>query len=38
VLEEVLESVRCRWCGGTDTVELVDRPHTVPLVSDSDTR
>jgi hypothetical protein len=31
VLEEVLESVRCRWCGGTDTVELVERPHTVPV-------
>jgi hypothetical protein len=38
VLEEVLESVRCRWCGGRDTVELVDRPNTVPLISDHDGR
>jgi hypothetical protein len=22
----VLESVRCRWCDGVDTVELVPRP------------
>lgn len=26
VLDEVLESVQCRWCGGLHTVELVDRP------------
>jgi hypothetical protein len=26
VLTEDLESVRCRWCDGVDTVELVDRP------------
>jgi hypothetical protein len=26
VLDEVLESVRCRWCDGVDTVELVPRP------------
>ena len=26
VLEESLESVRCRWCDGVDTVELVPRP------------
>ena len=26
VLSEELESVRCRWCDGVDTVELVDRP------------
>lgn len=26
VLAETLESVRCRWCAGIDTVELVDRP------------
>ena len=26
VLEEVVESVRCRWCDGAGTVELVPRP------------
>jgi hypothetical protein len=26
VLEEVVESVRCRWCDGVGTVELVPRP------------
>jgi hypothetical protein len=26
VLSEEVESVRCRWCDGVDTVELVDRP------------
>ena len=26
VLAQNVESVRCRWCNGTDTVELVDRP------------
>ncbi len=26
VLGEVVESVRCRWCDGVDTVELVARP------------
>jgi hypothetical protein len=26
VLEEVIESVRCRWCDGVGTVELVPRP------------
>ena len=26
VLEEVVESVRCRWCAGIGTVELVPRP------------
>jgi hypothetical protein len=26
VLDEVVESVRCRWCDGVDTVELVPRP------------
>lgn len=26
VLSEEVESVRCRWCDGLDTVELVDRP------------
>ena len=26
VLAETVESVRCRWCAGVDTVELVDRP------------
>ena len=28
VLAETVESVRCRWCAGVDTVELVDRPGT----------
>ncbi len=26
VLAETIEQVRCRWCDGTDTVELVARP------------
>ncbi len=26
VLEEAVESVRCRWCDGVGTVELVPRP------------
>ncbi len=26
VVEEVVESVRCRWCDGVGTVELVARP------------
>ncbi|KRV49894.1 hypothetical protein AQ490_18285 [Wenjunlia vitaminophila] len=26
VLEESLESVRCRWCNAVDQVELVQRP------------
>jgi DNA-directed RNA polymerase subunit RPC12/RpoP len=26
VLSETLEEVRCRWCGATGTIELVDRP------------
>lgn len=26
VLDERVESVRCRWCDGVDTVELVARP------------
>lgn len=30
VLEEVVESVRCRWCDGVDTVELVPRPTDEP--------
>lgn len=29
LLDEVLEEVRCRWCGGTGTVELVERPDAV---------
>lgn len=29
LLDEVLEEVRCRWCGGTGTVELVERPSAV---------
>ncbi|MGH8971118.1 MAG: hypothetical protein ACRDV1_14350 [Actinomycetes bacterium] len=26
VLDDVVEQVRCRWCDGVDTVELVPRP------------
>jgi hypothetical protein len=26
VLDETLESVRCRWCNALDQVELVERP------------
>ncbi len=26
VLDEVVESVRCRWCDGVGTVDLVPRP------------
>lgn len=26
VLDDVVESVRCRWCDGVGTVGLVDRP------------
>ncbi len=26
VLQEVVDSVRCRWCAGVDTVKLVPRP------------
>lgn len=26
VLAETVERVRCRWCGGTDTIEVVARP------------
>jgi hypothetical protein len=26
VLEDVIESVRCRWCNATDSVRLVPRP------------
>jgi len=28
VLEETVLDVRCRWCNGVDTVELVPRPDT----------
>jgi hypothetical protein len=30
VLDETVESVRCRWCNADDTVELVARPDTAP--------
>lgn len=26
VLDDVVEKVRCRWCDGSDAVELVPRP------------
>ncbi|WP_159942184.1 MULTISPECIES: hypothetical protein [unclassified Nocardiopsis] len=26
VLSETVESVRCRWCGATDSVEVIARP------------
>lgn len=29
VLAETVESVRCRWCDATDSVELVPRPDGV---------
>ncbi|MDB1089915.1 hypothetical protein PJ985_20365 [Streptomyces sp. ACA25] len=28
VLSDRVESVRCRWCGAVDQVELVERPGT----------
>jgi hypothetical protein len=30
VLEEAVESVRCRWCNTADQIELVDRPAAGP--------
>ncbi len=30
VLDETIESVRCRWCNAVDQVELVDRPGAAP--------
>ncbi len=35
VLEETIESVRCRWCQAADTVELVPRPDTLQAVEPS---
>ncbi len=26
VLSETIESIRCRWCGATDSVEIIARP------------
>jgi len=34
VLEEAVEQVRCRWCDGCDSIELVPRPATVTEASD----
>jgi hypothetical protein len=36
VLAEDLESVRCRWCDGVGTVELVPRPAEGAAVGDVD--
>ena len=33
VLEQAVESVRCRWCDGVDTVELVPRPSAAGSVN-----
>jgi ornithine cyclodeaminase/alanine dehydrogenase-like protein (mu-crystallin family) len=30
VLDEVIEQVRCRWCDGADSIELVARPGPDP--------
>lgn len=30
VLDEAVESVRCRWCNTADRIELVDRPPAAP--------
>ena len=35
VLEESIESVRCRWCDGVGTVELVPRPAEDGAVADA---
>ena len=35
VLEETVESVRCRWCDGVGTVELVPRPAEDAAVTDA---
>ncbi|MGH8867307.1 MAG: hypothetical protein ACRDYU_04840 [Actinomycetes bacterium] len=35
VLTETVEEVRCRWCGGRDTVTLVPRPDAVAIPADA---
>lgn len=35
VLSETVERVKCRWCGATDSVEIVPRPDADRSVSDS---
>ncbi|MGW5878314.1 hypothetical protein ACWFMI_17380 [Nocardiopsis terrae] len=35
VLSETVERVRCRWCGATDSVEIVPRPDADSPVSGS---
>lgn len=36
VLEESVETVRCRWCDGVGTVELVPRPAEQVTATDPD--
>lgn len=35
VLSEKVERVKCRWCGATDSVEVIARPDADRSVSDS---
>jgi ribosomal protein S27E len=35
VLSETVERVKCRWCGATDSVEIVPRPDADSSVSDA---
>lgn len=35
VLAETIERVKCRWCGASDSVEIVPRPDADKSVSDS---
>ncbi|WP_116244403.1 hypothetical protein [Nocardiopsis sp. FIRDI 009] len=35
VLTETVERVRCRWCGATDSVEIVPRPDADSSVPES---
>ncbi|MEU3019987.1 MULTISPECIES: hypothetical protein [unclassified Nocardiopsis] len=35
VLSETVERVRCRWCGATDSVEVVPRPDADSSVTDA---
>ncbi|WP_017581690.1 hypothetical protein [Nocardiopsis valliformis] len=35
VLSETVERVKCRWCGATDSVEIVSRPDADRSVSGS---
>lgn len=35
VLQDVIEQVRCRWCGGQESVTLVPRPDTAESTAQS---